>query len=164
MPGTLPRLGGVTSLAQLRGRDCVVAGPNADGSADGQLLEWTRRLLAEGVLERDQDVDEVLFRQARGASTTATRRVGPRQMQRLFATYVGLSPQETFGVLRQSLVARDLRTGDGTALAVLAAERGYADQAHLTRAFTRLTGVPPGAYRREIADDVFVQEPTVEAP
>ena len=159
VPGTLPRLDGIASLAALRGVDCVTTGPAAGGDVVEQLLEWVRGLLAGGALARDRDVDEALARMVLGLPTTATRRVGPRQMQRLFATYVGLSPQETFGVVRQSLVARALRRGDGVALATLAAEHGYADQSHLTRAFRRLAGVPPGRYRREITDDVFVQDP-----
>jgi AraC-like DNA-binding protein len=32
---------------------------------------------------------------------------------------------------------------------VVAAEAGFADQAHLTRHFKRIVGVPPGAYQRE---------------
>jgi AraC-like DNA-binding protein len=32
-------------------------------------------------------------------------------------------------------------------LAQLAVETGFADQAHMTRALTMLTGVPPGALR-----------------
>ncbi len=159
VPGTLPRVCGVTSLAGLRGSECVASGPKAGGPPVDQLLGWARALLASGALERNPDVDAVLSRLDEGISTTATRRVGPRQIQRLFATYVGLSPQETFGVLRQSLVARALRSGSKNGLAVLAAEHGYADQAHLTRSFSRLAGVAPGAYRREIADDVFVQDP-----
>ena len=38
---------------------------------------------------------------------------------------------------------------DGLAPAVVAAEAGFADQAHLTRHFKRVVGVPPGAYQRE---------------
>ena len=158
MPGTLPRLAGVTSLAALRGAERVIPGPGGRGPVQEQLLGWVKSLLVQGALERNPDVDEVLARQLWGAATTATRRIGPRQMQRLFATYVGLSPQETFGVVRQSLVARALQAGDGTALAVLAADYGYTDQAHLTRMFRRLAGIPPAAYRTEIADDVFVQD------
>jgi transcriptional regulator GlxA family with amidase domain len=33
--------------------------------------------------------------------------------------------------------------------ALVAAEAGFADQAHLTRHFKRVVGVPPGAYQRE---------------
>lgn len=39
--------------------------------------------------------------------------------------------------------------GQGLAPALAAAEAGFADQAHLTRQFKRLVGVPPGAYQRE---------------
>lgn len=38
---------------------------------------------------------------------------------------------------------------DGLAPVVVAAEAGFADQAHLTRHFKRIVGVPPGAYQRE---------------
>jgi AraC-like DNA-binding protein len=41
-----------------------------------------------------------------------------------------------------------LRTGPGT-LARMAAELGYADQAHFTRDFRTVTGVTPGDYAAE---------------
>jgi AraC-like DNA-binding protein len=37
----------------------------------------------------------------------------------------------------------------GLAPALVAAEAGFADQAHLTRHFKRVVGVPAGAYQRE---------------
>ena len=40
------------------------------------------------------------------------------------------------------------RSGDDLDWAALAAELGFADQAHLTRAFTATIGVPPAAYAR----------------
>lgn len=164
VPGTLPRVGGITSLHALRGAYCVVPGPATGGPVPTQLLDWAGTLRASGGLDRNPDVDEVLAQIMRGERAPAARRVGPRQLQRLFATYVGLSPQETVGVVRQLQVVRALRSGDGGELATLAADHGYADQPHLTRTFTRLAGVPPGAYRREVADDVIVQDPAAEPP
>jgi len=38
-----------------------------------------------------------------------------------------------------------------TALADLAADLGFADQAHLTRTFRRAVGVTPGRYARAVA-------------
>src|SRR5262249_677327 len=39
--------------------------------------------------------------------------------------------------------------GEGVRPAEVAFETGFADQAHLTRHFKRVVGVPPGAYQRE---------------
>ncbi len=100
----------------------------------------------------------MLARFASGTFAMAGYGVGPRQLQRLFATYIGLSPRETFGILRQSLIARTLRSDDQVPLAMLAADLGFVDQAHLTRAFSRFARIPPGAYRRESSDDAFIQD------
>ncbi len=40
-------------------------------------------------------------------------------------------------------------SGEPVDSARLAAELGFADQPHLTRAFTRVAGTPPATYRRE---------------
>jgi AraC-like DNA-binding protein len=58
--------------------------------------------------------------------------------------------------LRHGKIARSLRVRDA-GLAVLAADHGYADQAHLTRDSRRLAGVPPGGYRFEFEAVGFVQ-------
>jgi AraC-like DNA-binding protein len=43
--------------------------------------------------------------------------------------------------------AAAIDAGEGPDLAALAAELGFADQAHLTRSFTQVIGVPPSVYR-----------------
>lgn len=72
--------------------------------------------------------------------------ISPRTMQRLFAEYVGVSPK---WVLRRARLHEAAQRADsGTAdWAALATDLGYADQAHLTRDFTALVGVPPSRYR-----------------
>lgn len=47
--------------------------------------------------------------------------------------------------------AKDLLLGSGTSIAEIAAECGFADQCHLTRVFTNVIGIPPGAWRRDNA-------------
>jgi AraC-like DNA-binding protein len=59
--------------------------------------------------------------------------VSVRRLQRLFAEYVGASPK---WVLRRARLHE----------AALAADLGYADQAHLTRDFTAAVGDPPTRY------------------
>ncbi|GAA4991043.1 helix-turn-helix domain-containing protein [Kitasatospora paranensis] len=70
----------------------------------------------------------------------------PRTLQRLFAEYVGVSPK---WVLRRARLqeAAQLADSGSTDWAALAADLGYADQAHLTRDFTSVVGVPPSRYR-----------------
>jgi AraC-like DNA-binding protein len=71
-----------------------------------------------------------------------------RKLQRLFADYVGVSPK--WVMRRARLHEAALRVdADGPASvdwAALAADLGYADQAHLTRDFTATLGVPPTRY------------------
>jgi AraC-like DNA-binding protein len=71
-----------------------------------------------------------------------------RRLQRLFADYVGVSPK--WVMRRARLHEAALRAeADGPASVdwgALAADLGYADQAHLTRDFTATLGVPPSRY------------------
>ncbi|MCI2416276.1 helix-turn-helix transcriptional regulator [Saccharopolyspora sp. K220] len=67
-----------------------------------------------------------------------------RQLRRRVTAAVGYSPQTLTGVLRFQRATR-LGLGRG-GLAELAHTVGYADQAHLTREFRRLTGVTPRHY------------------
>ncbi|MBF9070322.1 DUF6597 domain-containing transcriptional factor [Streptacidiphilus fuscans] len=72
----------------------------------------------------------------------------PRTLQRLFAEYVGVSPKWT---LRRARLHEAAQRADGDAdidWAALAADLGYADQAHLTRDFTAAVGVSPTRYTR----------------
>ena len=46
-------------------------------------------------------------------------------------------------------VVTDLDAGYGGSLADLATKYGWFDQAHFTREFTDLVGVPPGTYQRQ---------------
>jgi AraC-like DNA-binding protein len=71
-----------------------------------------------------------------------------RRLQRMFAEYVGVSPK--WVMRRARLHEAALRVeADGPASvdwAALAADLGYADQAHLSRDFTATLGVPPSRY------------------
>lgn len=69
-----------------------------------------------------------------------------RQLQRLFKTYVGMSPKETIQRLRLIEAAEMLRMSKAIDFASLALDLGYADQAHLIRDFKRMTGHTPNRY------------------
>lgn len=69
---------------------------------------------------------------------------------RLFHREVGLSPKRWAGIARFQNAVRLLAAG-AAPLAGVALRCGYADQAHLTRAFGRYGGVTPGDYRPRTA-------------
>lgn len=101
-----------------------------------------------------QLVEEIMRRPdvVRVAQVADLAGIGVRQLQRLFTGYVGASPKWVIDRRRlQSAAARGagrLRP-DWSALAV---ELGFADQAHLSRAFAAAVGRPPATFAREAAD------------
>ena len=66
---------------------------------------------------------------------------------RAFRRETGLPPHAYLNQLRVRRAR--LLLDNGLAPADVAAQTGFADQAHLTRHFKRVLGVPPGAYQRE---------------
>lgn len=74
-------------------------------------------------------------------------RVSARTLQRLAQRYVGLTPAEMIRRRRLQEAAERVRTDPNVSLAQIAAELGYADQAHLTHEFRERLGITPGTYR-----------------
>jgi AraC-like DNA-binding protein len=72
--------------------------------------------------------------------------LSPRRLQRLFADYIGVSPKWVIRRHRLHEAATRATAGTPVNLTQLAAELGYSDQAHLTRDFTAMIGVPPAQY------------------
>ncbi|SDY13256.1 AraC-type DNA-binding protein [Modestobacter sp. DSM 44400] len=76
--------------------------------------------------------------------------LGVRSLQRLCAEWVGVGP--TWVVRCARLHEAAARAAGGLVdRAGLAAELGYADQAHLVRDFTRVVGEPPARYAHAVA-------------
>jgi AraC-like DNA-binding protein len=153
--------------------------PGAGGGLVGVPVEQLRDLVAEAadvdrafVVEPDREPADALARllaAARGrdadrlvaAAVPRLERddvqtvadelgIGERQLRRRFHIACGYGPKTLARVLRfqRFLVATDRGSVD---LARLALDAGYADQAHLTRESTRLTGLPPAALLRRRA-------------
>jgi AraC-like DNA-binding protein len=78
---------------------------------------------------------------ARAAATS------PRHLGRLFDEWVGMSPKRFARIVRVQAVLRRLGAEPDADLAGLAAELGFADQAHLTREVRALAGATPGSLR-----------------
>jgi AraC-like DNA-binding protein len=111
---------------------------------------------AEMVTERPPDplvlsAAGLLGRPAARADDVAERLgIGERQLRRRCQAAAGYGPRTLARVLRFRRFLDRVDGGDGPGgdLAVIAAETGYADQAHLTRESTRLAGLPPAALAR----------------
>ncbi len=72
-----------------------------------------------------------------------------RTLQRLTARRIGLSPKWLIQRRRLHEAAERLAGDDRPDLARLAADLGYADQAHFGRDFRTVTGLTPGAFAAE---------------
>ena len=72
-----------------------------------------------------------------------------RSLQRLFATYVGVSPKAVLARYRLQDATATLDAGEADDLAGLAASLGWFDQAHFSRDFRSVVGVPPSAYLQQ---------------
>ncbi len=70
----------------------------------------------------------------------------------LFRDAVGLTPKRYCGIRRFRRALARLVANPSVALSAAAVDEGYSDQAHFTREFRRFAGMPPGAYRRAVAD------------
>jgi AraC-like DNA-binding protein len=71
--------------------------------------------------------------------------VGERRLRRRFVAAVGYGPKTLQRVLRLQRLLALAGGSRGASLATLAAEAGYADQAHMSRELRLLTGRSPGA-------------------
>lgn len=69
----------------------------------------------------------------------------PKHLITLFREHVGVPPKQAARLVRFDRLVARLRTGAPVAWADLAAELGYADQAHMVREVRRFTGATPTA-------------------
>lgn len=76
--------------------------------------------------------------------------IGVRTLQRLFARHVGVSPKWVIRRKRLHEAAERLADPEPPDFASLAADLGYADQAHFIRDFRALVGVTPANYTKEL--------------
>jgi AraC-like DNA-binding protein len=120
--------------------------PLEDVWADAAEIEETASArgvagLAEAILTRIREEPDAAVRAAATGSSPVG--LGERQLRRRFGDAVGYGPKTLERVLR---FQRFLTLAEQPApLAQLAFAAGYADQAHLTRECSRLSGLPPAA-------------------
>ena len=71
-----------------------------------------------------------------------------RSLERAFRSSTGLAPAAYLRLLRIDECLPRLRARTAR-LATIAADAGYADQAHFSREFRRIVGISPSEYRNE---------------
>jgi AraC-like DNA-binding protein len=106
--------------------------------------ECGRRSCSAPVRKAQQRIDEDPSSQVSLAELAALSGVSRYQIVRAFARELGVTPY-AYVIQRRVLLARQLLV-HGTTLIDAALRAGFADQSHLTRAFVRQFGVPPGRY------------------
>jgi AraC-like DNA-binding protein len=113
------------------------------------LMDWlvpsTRREAVASEIDRARDsIDDAPTESASLADLAGLCGLSRFQFLRSFARATGLTPH-AYVLQRRIDLARRL-IGKGMPLAEAAAESGFFDQSHMTRHFTRILGVTPGAY------------------
>lgn len=111
--------------------------------------------LVDGVAPSEAALESLRQLQAEpGLSAGALRRrlgISERTLRRQIAAATGLSPKGLQRVFRFQAMRRRLEDAAGAdSVAVIAAELGYADQAHMTRECRVMTGRTPAELRRSL--------------
>ena len=140
----------------------------AGAADDASMVAHAEDLLGRVRPPRDPVAEEVAGMVARITADSSLCRVGElagalglpvRRLQRLFANYVGVSPKWVMRRARLQEAAMRAEQGGHVDWAELAAILDYADQAHLTRDFTAVIGVPPARYVTVATTASQVSEP-----
>ena len=111
-------------------------------------VDETALLLAEvvGHIAGDHSITRV-------SQVAALAQMSVRNLQRAFADYVGAGPKWVIQRCRLQDAAARAAAAESVDWSSLAVELGFADQAHLTRAFTATVGTPPATYAKRAQAD-----------
>jgi AraC-like DNA-binding protein len=130
----------------------IARAPTLDGKlrAFGAWLEsraHARRRLSSAALRAGRAAMHVCGEpSAPIEAIAAEQHVSRRQLERDFQQWIGTSPRHLAQVARLQAVSRKAQTG--ASLADIAADLGYADQAHMSRVVRQLTGLTPRHFTR----------------
>ena len=133
----------------------VSASSTVDAGRDALLLVLAKRAASappsDALVQQAVDSIEGLRGELRVTELAADLGVSLRTLQRRFRAATGLSPKRYARVRRFLLAAGNVIREDPDAWGRVAAEYGYADQAHFIRECVALTGLPPTAFAEGMA-------------
>jgi AraC-like DNA-binding protein len=135
------RFGSVEALVRLAQRDLAAAArwlaAEARPAPTSPRADWPDLLARDLAVEFREPIGDWAIRHG----------LNPSTVSRSFGQVFGVPPRR-FRAEARTRVAWQWVTGQrDIPLAEIAAELGFADQAHLTRAVRHLTGLPPGRWR-----------------
>lgn len=102
------------------------------------LNELLQKIIADRSITRVEQLPEITGRNI-------------RNLQRLFSTYIGVSPKWVIRRYRIHDALERVKDGGRHHWAALALDLGYADQAHFIRDFKALVGKTPVAYQETVS-------------
>jgi AraC-like DNA-binding protein len=130
----------------------ALAGASAGASRNEALGHWMSDRIAEQrcLGEQGERVAAVVESMLEGNTATVDALacrcgVSRRQLERDFRHWIGMSPGAYARLLRFQRAATAVASG--MPLAHVAADCGYADQAHMTRSFRKMAGTTPSVMR-----------------
>lgn len=117
------------------------------------VTSWLLGLIETRGRERSAGVHAAitLYQQkgnAKIADLAEAQNLSPRQLERLFASDIGLSAKTLSRLIRFEEVCDRLYLEPGVSLSALAFDLGFADQAHLTREFRAFSRMTPKTFAR----------------
>lgn len=150
------RFSGDASFTALRLWPWVTSGlglPEIPSLIDGWAALPPRLHSPEPVLTmltaaRSDPIGEAVLGAQSVAQIAVRADLSPRQLQRWFAARVGVPPRQYLRLVRFQEAFAGVQSDDAS-LAVHAADHGYADQAHMARAFRALAKASAYAVRRK---------------
>ncbi len=142
-------------IAEVLGRDTTSLQRSIAVAGRTERVALLTDFLLADVPDTDPVADQLALLVAEIAVRPEIRRVSQvaqlagvsvRTLQRMFDEYVGAGPKWAIIRCRLQDAAASAAAGRQLDWAVVAADLGFADQSHLTRAFSRTIGVPPAEY------------------
>lgn len=148
-------------ISEVLGRDTVHLQRSVAATAElSKRVELLTAFLLDELPARDPVAETLasLVAQVAGrveitrvSQLAALAAISERQLHRLFVDYVGVAPKWVIARCRLQDAAARAAADPTVDWRALAADLGFADQAHLTRAFSQTIGVPPASYAAGIA-------------
>ncbi len=129
-----------------------VLAPTDEAEAFAALETWMRDRIQTVDLEPTRAAVELVERVAASPDITTAAQLADhagcsvRALQRLFRDHVGATPKWVIRRNRLQEAALRIESGQAPTLATLAADLGYADQAHLARDFKSVVGKSPSEF------------------
>lgn len=147
-------------IAEVLGRDTTVLQEAVAAASDVAVrVRLLSAFLLDDLPAADALADQVATLVAEVAKRPDIIRVGQlavvaemseRRLHRIFTDYVGAGPKWVIARCRLQDAAARAARDPNVDWSSLATELGFADQAHLTRAFSRTIGTPPAAYAAQL--------------